>query len=255
MAMSAQDLELHEAARLWAIRVQEPAFDDWEGFTSWLEGDPAHLEAYEAALADEAWAVALLAAAPATPVIAPEAQPQRRWWIAGSAAAAAAVAVIGGWAVLDRDAPAQQIETAPGEHRTIDLADGSKLALNGSTRVTIDPDTPRQVMLEQGEARFEVRHDASNPFVVLSGGTRLVDAGTVFNVVRDGDALPSVRSLAADFGANPLTVAKAYQGFQDEGLIVVKRGVGMFVAPGARARLRDSAASRRALTSRWEASV
>ncbi len=55
----------------------------------------------------------------------------------------------------------------------------------------------------------------------------------------DGDALPSVRALAADEQANPLTVAKAYQGFQDEGLIVVKRGVGMFVAPGARARLRD----------------
>ena len=56
----------------------------------------------------------------------------------------------------------------------------------------------------------------------------------------DGDALPSVRALAAEEQANPLTVAKAYQGFQDEGLIVVKRGVGMFVAPGARARLRDS---------------
>ena len=56
----------------------------------------------------------------------------------------------------------------------------------------------------------------------------------------DGDALPSVRALAADEGANPLTVAKAYQGFQDEGLIVVRRGVGMFVAPGARARLRES---------------
>ena len=56
----------------------------------------------------------------------------------------------------------------------------------------------------------------------------------------DGDPLPSVRALAADEQANPLTVAKAYQGFQDEGLIVVKRGVGMFVAPGARARLRDS---------------
>jgi transmembrane sensor len=97
--------------------------------------------------------------------------------------------VVGGWAVLDRDAPAQQIATAPGEHRTIDLADGSKLALNGGTRVTIDPDSPRQVVLEQGEARFEVRHDASDPFVVLSGGTRLVDAGTVFNVVQDGDAI------------------------------------------------------------------
>lgn len=55
----------------------------------------------------------------------------------------------------------------------------------------------------------------------------------------DGDSLPSVRALAADQQANPLTVAKAYQGFQDEGLIVVKRGVGMFVAPGARARLRQ----------------
>jgi len=60
----------------------------------------------------------------------------------------------------------------------------------------------------------------------------------------DGDPLPSVRAFAAEEQANPLTVAKAYQGFQDEGLIVVKRGVGMFVAPGARARLRDSERSR-----------
>src|SRR5438046_9067016 len=60
----------------------------------------------------------------------------------------------------------------------------------------------------------------------------------------DGDPLPSVRALAAEEQANPLTVAKAYQGFQDEGLIVVKRGVGMFVAPGARARLRETERSR-----------
>jgi len=60
----------------------------------------------------------------------------------------------------------------------------------------------------------------------------------------DGGPLPSVRALAAEEQANPLTVAKAYQGFQDEGLIVVKRGVGMFVAPGARARLSDSERTR-----------
>src|SRR3954453_9299015 len=59
-----------------------------------------------------------------------------------------------------------------------------------------------------------------------------------------GDPLPSVRAFAAEQQANPLTVAKAYQGFQDEGLIVVKRGVGMFVAPGARVRLSDSERSR-----------
>jgi GntR family transcriptional regulator len=67
---------------------------------------------------------------------------------------------------------------------------------------------------------------------------------------RDGDSLPSVRALAADEQANPLTVAKAYQGFQDEGLVVVKRGVGLFVAPGARARLKDSERNR-FLTEEW----
>jgi GntR family transcriptional regulator len=61
---------------------------------------------------------------------------------------------------------------------------------------------------------------------------------------KDGDPLPSVRALAAEEQANPLTVAKAYQGFQDEGLIVVKRGIGMFVAAGARARLGDSERNR-----------
>jgi len=68
--------------------------------------------------------------------------------------------------------------------------------------------------------------------------------------VREGDALPSVRSLAADFGANPLTVAKAYQTFQEEGLVVVKRGVGMFVADGAAERLR-SAERKEFLDQRW----
>ena len=69
---------------------------------------------------------------------------------------------------------------------------------------------------------------------------------------RDGDPLPSVRALAAEERANPLTVAKAYQGFQDEGLVTVKRGVGLFVAPGARTRLRDSE-RRRFVDEEWPA--
>jgi GntR family transcriptional regulator len=66
----------------------------------------------------------------------------------------------------------------------------------------------------------------------------------------DGDPLPSDRALAAEEQANPLTVAKAYQGFQDDGLIEVKRGVGMFVAPGARARLRETE-RHRFVTAEW----
>ena len=54
----------------------------------------------------------------------------------------------------------------------------------------------------------------------------------------EGEQLPSVRSFAADHGANPLTVAKAYQALQDDGYVSVRRGVGMFVADGAIERLR-----------------
>ena len=54
----------------------------------------------------------------------------------------------------------------------------------------------------------------------------------------EGEMLPSVRALAAEQGANPLTVAKAYQQFQTDGLVAVQRGVGMYVVKGAAERLR-----------------
>ena len=72
--------------------------------------------------------------------------------------------------------------------------------------------------------------------------------------VKEGDPLPSVRSLAAEHGANPLTVAKAYQTFQDEGLVVVRRGVGMFVAEGASSRLLSNE-RKEFLEQRWPAVV
>lgn len=56
----------------------------------------------------------------------------------------------------------------------------------------------------------------------------------------EGQMLPSVRAFAAAQGANPLTVAKAYQQFQSDGLIRVQRGVGMFVREGAADRLRQA---------------
>ena len=54
----------------------------------------------------------------------------------------------------------------------------------------------------------------------------------------EGAMLPSVRALAAEEGANPLTVAKAYQQFQNDGLVEVQRGVGMYVVKGAADALR-----------------
>ncbi len=56
-------------------------------------------------------------------------------------------------------------------------------------------------------------------------------------VLGDGDALPSVRNVAAEYRLNPLTVLKGYQELVDEGLVEKKRGRGMFVTDGARKQL------------------
>ena len=68
----------------------------------------------------------------------------------------------------------------------------------------------------------------------------LIAAAIIDGTYPEGAMLPSVRALAADQGANPLTVAKAYQQFQLDGLVEVQRGVGMFVARGAAEKLRRS---------------
>jgi len=53
-------------------------------------------------------------------------------------------------------------------------------------------------------------------------------------VLKEGDALPSVRNVAADYRVNPLTVLKGYQQLVDEELVEKRRGLGMFVREGAR---------------------
>jgi GntR family transcriptional regulator len=56
-------------------------------------------------------------------------------------------------------------------------------------------------------------------------------------VLKEGDPLPSVRNVAAEYRVNPLTVLKGYQQLVDEGLVETKRGRGMFINAGARSLL------------------
>lgn len=58
--------------------------------------------------------------------------------------------------------------------------------------------------------------------------------------LKEGDALPSVRQVAAEYQLNPLTVLKGYQVLVDEGLVEKRRGLGMFVLQGARKQLMSS---------------
>ena len=64
-----------------------------------------------------------------------------------------------------------------------------------------------------------------------------VIAMIIDGLLHEGDALPSVRMVAAEYRVNPLTVLKAYQQLADERLVEKRRGLGMFINEGARALL------------------
>jgi GntR family transcriptional regulator len=70
------------------------------------------------------------------------------------------------------------------------------------------------------------------------------------DTLKEGDPLPSVRSVAAEYQINPLTVLKGYQSLVDEGLVEKRRGLGMFVKEGARRGLMKNEREQ-FLTSEW----
>ncbi len=71
-------------------------------------------------------------------------------------------------------------------------------------------------------------------------------------LLKPGDALPSVRQIAADFQLNPITVLRAYQELADETLVEKRRGIGMYVTDGAHEKLLASERER-FLSEEWPA--
>src|SRR5580692_891393 len=69
-------------------------------------------------------------------------------------------------------------------------------------------------------------------------------------VLKEGDALPSVRNVAAEYRVNPLTVLKAYQQLADEELVEKRRGLGMYINAGAR-KLLLKTERQRFMTEEW----
>jgi GntR family transcriptional regulator len=69
-------------------------------------------------------------------------------------------------------------------------------------------------------------------------------------VLKEGDPLPSVRNVAAEYRVNPITVLKGYQELVDEQLVETKRGLGMFIKPGAR-NLLLAGERQKFLTEQW----
>jgi transmembrane sensor len=209
--MGREQDEIDAAALEWAIRTGEPDFAAWDTFAQWLEADPRHAARYHALQADADDLGALIPAPAAPERIAPRHATRRRW-LAG-AIAASLVGVLGYSAMETRAAP-YVVETAPGVARTVRLADGSSIDLNGGTRLTLDRRDDRFAAVERGEALFTVRHDATRPFKVKVGKDELIDVGTVFDVIRsDGKTWVGVAEGALIFNprdeAVPLPAGRA----------------------------------------------
>lgn len=89
-----------------------------------------------------------------------------------------------------RTTDAQSYATARGQREAVALTDGSRLTLNTATRLrTAVTPKQREVWLEQGEAFFDIAHDASRPFVVHAGRQTVTVLGTKFSLLREGDRL------------------------------------------------------------------
>lgn len=170
-------------ASAWLARLHGPRGGEAEGpLQDWLKGDPAHQEAFERAT--ELWELlpgaAELDEEPRIPTTS------RRFLPLALAASVAVLAGAGAMTLYLDQAPT--FDTGTGEQRTATLDDGSRIALNTDSHLTVKFDRDeRQVSLDRGEAMFDVAHDAGRPFVVRAGEERIKALGTSFVVRRDGD--------------------------------------------------------------------
>jgi transmembrane sensor len=174
-------------ATAWAVRVGDPAFDEWEAFTRWLSEDSANAEAYDHVSAAVAEAVELEKAAPvpANDETPPQPGHARRWYLGALAASVAAVLAVGVWQTRsDR----YFVETAPGQLRSVALSGGGRIDLGGGSRIQLDRDDPRFASLDEGQALFTIRHDPRHPFSLKLGDDTVVDVGTVFDARRDKES-------------------------------------------------------------------
>ncbi|MBU1377225.1 MAG: FecR domain-containing protein [Alphaproteobacteria bacterium] len=180
-------------AAAWVVRLEAGDLGDAEAvtFDAWLSATPENAVAFDAALSvSHAYAAAgdEVSRNLSDRRVAPRIDRRRAVVGFGAMAAAAALAVV---AVPQFAGPdTDSYITAKGQHRTVQLADGSTIDLNGGTRLTVNfARDGRHVNLAEGQAVFDVAHDARRPFLVAVGDRTVRVVGTQFDVRRLGGKL------------------------------------------------------------------
>lgn len=206
-ALGGSDMPLLEQAALWFDRLQAGGLPEAERrtFEQWRQADPARAAAY--AEVEQAHAFAKQAAETneilalrhetLSRLVMPQATGGRRH-AAAAAIAVALVALIGlvAWPHAERNlVPATPVaaspnayETAIGERLSFTLADGSSVMLNTNSKLRIGyTAAERKLILDRGEALFQVAKGQKRPFIVIAGDQRITAHGTAFDVRIGGD--------------------------------------------------------------------
>ncbi len=180
--------QLHLEACEWLERRDFALWseDDQKDFDAWIAQSPAHRIAFLRAEAGWKRTEMLAALRPFRPERAAQAHaPRRTSWKIAAAIIVCGLAGAGAWLGLKPGAPQYTAyATAIGGHKTLALADGTKIELNTNTQVRLLNGDHRKVWLDKGEAYFQVQHDAAHPFEVMAGNHKVTDLGTAFFVKR-----------------------------------------------------------------------
>jgi transmembrane sensor len=193
----------------WWMRLRDPAATErtTEQWLAWADEDPEHLTAFERVteLAVRLQALGELSRERLVAEFAPPQAPPRRWWVPAAAAAAVVLAAGGylGWHATRNTVTSQTYASAIAAQRSVTLEDGTRVTLGAATHLTTRfSHGRREVNLTDGEAYFEVVHNASRPFEVHAGEVSIEDIGTAFNVRRTGNyvtvAMAEGRARVAD---------------------------------------------------------
>lgn len=179
------DIELAEASA-WLVRLQGPARSDAveAAFRSWLAESSAHARAY--ARVTDLWDIIPGAAQlDRRKSVTAAVRRRSRWWVPMAAAACGALVVVAvALAWLQWRNPVYQ--TAAGGMEVVTLHDGTRIALNTDTRLSVDYGAhKRRIRLERGEAIFHDVADPKRPFVVQAGDHEVRALGTSFQVRLD----------------------------------------------------------------------
>lgn len=181
--MTPDQRSTNDQALDWLVKTGDPDFDDWDGFTAWLEQSPANADAYHAqagGIADMDQWLDKVEPVVAPPLPLPTRNHRVRWAVAASFAALAATGAV----LLSPAFTTDHYTTVAGQTQTIALGDGDELLLNGETEVKLGGLNRRDVDVEQGQVLLKM---ASGRHVeVTAGDVSFVDVGTVFEVAREG---------------------------------------------------------------------